>query len=368
VLAFFFIYNYFNVLVWLLREKVVASNKTRKDFLPLVDVAIFFFTLPLEVKLYQVLRNVEHTTQKKAGGKIMGAIGFICPDKEVIKFEDCFEHCRMSERCMSVATLKAMSEQRPDNRPPSTTELLSGTCEAFLKRTQQYFINPQERAYALMGTIHHNNLENQDLGSQHLVEEKLEGLDITGILDYYDKENEMLIDYKNTGSFKAMKVLGMTSTQVPDPTGARYKRSGKWGRAGEIKKVKQWYRDESIADFGDWLYQVNMYRYLLEQKGYRVKVMKLQMNIRDASTAMSRDRGIDRNIYFVDIPYVDDEEIVEYFTKKRDLLVSALENLRVPEMCSEAETWEGKKCESYCEVRHLCPYVADNNFLDQDVE
>ena len=298
----------------------------------------------------------------------MGAIGFICPDKEVTTFENCFEKCRMSERCMSVATLKAMSSQRPNDRPPSTTELLSGSCEAYLKRTEEYYINPQERAFAIMGTIHHNMLENQDLGAQHLLEEELQGLDITGILDYCDTESQTLIDYKNTGSYKAMKVLGLTHTLVTDPTGARYKRSGAWGRKGEPKKVKQWYRDESIADFGDWLYQVNMYRYMLELKGYQVKSMKLQMNIRDYSVAISRDRGIERNIYFVDIPFVDDEEIIEYFTTKRDVLVGALDAQEVPDKCSVLETWEGKKCESYCEVRYLCPYVSNNNFLDQDNE
>ena len=292
----------------------------------------------------------------------MSAIGFICPDKEVTTFEHCFEKCRMSERCMSVATLKAMSQQRPDDRPPSTTELLQGTCEAYLKRTEKYYIDPQSRAFALMGTIHHSNLENQDLDEHHLVETKLMGLDITGILDYYDTKSETLIDYKNTGSYKAMKVLGMTHTLVPDPAGSRYKRSGKWGKAGTIKKVKQWYRDESLCDFGDWLYQVNMYRYLLEQQGYKVKKMKLQMNIRDASTMTARDRGIDRNIYFVDIPFVDDEIIIEFFTDKKEKLLSALEVGEVPSKCSIVETWEGKKCESYCEVRGLCPYT--NNILD----
>jgi|TARA_R100000995_G_C3473934_1_gene119832 hypothetical protein len=293
----------------------------------------------------------------------MGAIGFICPDKQTTSFEHCFEKCRMAERCMSVATLKAMSEQRPDNRPPSTTELLVGTCESYLKRTTEYYINPQERAYALMGTIHHENLEKQDLSKdKYLIEHQLEGLDITGILDFYDKETETLIDYKNTGSFKAMKVLGMTHTLVPDPSGARYKRSGKWGKAGQIKQVKQWYRDDSIADFGDWLLQINMYRYLLEQEGYKVRAQKLQMNIRDASTAMSRDRGIDRNIYFVDVPFVDDDELVEFYIHKRDLLLEHLVTKTTPAKCNIVETWEGKKCEAYCEVRSLCPYTK--NILD----
>jgi len=293
----------------------------------------------------------------------MSAVGFICPDSETIKFDDCFEHCRMSERCMSVATLKAMSQQRPDERPPSTTELLSGTCESYLKRKSTYYINPQDRAFALMGTIHHEQLERQQLeGSKFLVEHQLAGLGITGILDLYDKETQTLIDYKNTGSYKAMKVLGLTSTLVPDPTGSRYKRSGAWGQKGTVKKVKQWYREDSLADFGDWAWQVNLYRYLLELEGYKVDKMKLQMNIRDASVMSSRDRGIERNIYYVDIPYIDDDEIVEYFTNKRDLLVNALESDEVPNKCSIKETWDGKKCESYCEVRGLCPYT--NNILD----
>lgn len=288
----------------------------------------------------------------------MSIKGFICPDLEVTTFENCFEKCRMSERCMSIATLKAISEQRPNDRPPSTTELLSGTCEAYLKRVEEYYINPQDRAFALMGTIHHGILESQELDlERYLIEEKLEGLNITGILDFYDKKTCTLIDYKNTGSFKAMKVLGMTSTLVPDPSGNVYKKSGPWGRAGTIKKVKQWYRDESLSDFGDWAKQVNLYRYLLELQGFQVKEMKLQMNIRDASTMSSRDRGIDRNIYFVDIPFIDDEIIVEYFTRKRDALVKALNEGQLPEKCSSEETWEGKKCESYCEVRHLCPYL-----------
>lgn len=63
----------------------------------------------------------------------MSIIGFICPDGETTTFKRCLDTCRMSERCMSVATLKMMSDQRPKERPPSTTELLSGTCEAYLK-------------------------------------------------------------------------------------------------------------------------------------------------------------------------------------------------------------------------------------------
>ena len=288
----------------------------------------------------------------------MSVIGFICPDEETIKFKDCFKKCRMSERCMSVATLKAMSEQRPDDRPPSTTELLAGTCESYLKRTEHYYINPQDRAFALMGTIHHLNLERQALEEgKYLQEEKLEGFNITGILDFYDIENKTLIDYKNTGSFKAMKVLGLKHKLVPDPLKRKYKRSGKWGKAGTIKKVKSFFTDETLVDFGDWLFQVNMYRYLLQQKGYEVKKMKLQMNIRDGGTFSSKDRGIFRNIYFVDIPFVDDDILIPYYIEKRDRLLKHLESKTIPEKCSNEETWDGVKCQRYCEVRGLCPHI-----------
>ena len=287
----------------------------------------------------------------------MGAVGFICPDGEEITFKRCLKECRMSERCMSVATLKMMSDQRPNDRPPSTTELLSGTCEAYLKRTEEYYVDPQDMAFAVMGTIHHLHLESQELDDNAIQEEKLEGLDITGILDFYDKDTETLIDYKNTGSFKASKVLGMTHVMMPDPSGARYKKSGAWGKKGAFKQVKVFHRDENKADFGDWLYQVNMYRYLLEKKGHKVKAMKLQMNVRDAGTHSAIARGVDKNIYFVNIPMVDNKEIVSYFTNKRDVLLEHLNTNTIPRRCNDEETWNGKKCEKYCEVRGLCPYV-----------
>lgn len=216
-----------------------------------------------------------------------------------------------------------------------------------------------------MGTIHHLHLESQELDDNAIQEEKLEGLDITGILDFYDKDTETLIDYKNTGSFKASKVLGMTHVMMPDPSGATYKKSGSWGAKGTFKQVKVFERNENLADFGDWLYQVNMYRYLLELKGHKVKAMKLQMNIRDAGTFTAIARGVDKNIYFVNIPVVDNDEIVSYFTAKRDELLKHLNSNTTPPKCTNEETWQGKKCEKYCEVRTLCPYIKEFKCLQK---
>ena len=67
--------------------------------------------------------------------------------------------------------------------------------------------------------------------------------------------------------------------------------------------------------------------------------------------------GVKKNIYFVDIPFVDNEIILPYFTEKRDRLVEHLASRTIPGKCNEEETWNGKKCEKYCEVRTLCPHI-----------
>ena len=286
----------------------------------------------------------------------MGAVGFVYPDGSKVSFEQVKNgDVDIEKMGMSLPTLMEMSKERDPNRKPSTTELLIGTCEAYLKRTEEYYVNPQERAFSLAGTMHHAKLE-QHNDDRHLLEEQLEGFDITGIVDLYDKETKTLIDYKNTGSYKCSQLLGMTYNRVPNPSGAKYKSSGKWGKKGSPKMIKQWYRDDGLADFGDWGWQINWYRYLLEKKGYEVDKMYIQITLRDGGIIVARDRGLDKNIYLINLPKYDDEVIENKFLKARDKLVKALETDTLPHQCSEEETWNGRKCESYCEVRQLCPY------------
>ena len=143
----------------------------------------------------------------------------------------------------------------------------------------------------------------------------------------------------------------------PDPSGALYKRSGRWGAAGTPKKVKRYFRNPEKADFGDWSWQINMYRYMLESKGKQVDKMYVQMTVRDGGIAVARDRGIERNIYLVEVPYIHNDHLLEFFKSKRDRLVEALDTKSTPEKCNETETWNGVKCERYCDVRHLCPHI-----------
>ena len=286
----------------------------------------------------------------------MPAIGFVYPNGDKVSFEDVREgNVDIVKMGMSLPTLIEMSKERDPNRKPSTTELLVGTCEAYLKRTKEYYIDPQERAYSLAGTMHHARLEQHE-DDRHLLEEKLEEFDITGIADLYDMETKTLIDYKNTGSYKCAQLLGMTYKMIPDPSGARYKSSGKWGKKGTPRMVKQWYRDEGLADFGDWGWQVNWYRYLLNRAGYEVDKMFIQVTLRDGGLAVARDRGLDRNIYLIELPKYDDEVLENKFLKSRDELLKALATGNLPQKCTDEQTWDGRKCEMYCDVRHLCPH------------
>ena len=49
-------------------------------------------------------------------------------------------------------------------------------------------------------------------------------------------------------------------------------------------------------------------------------------------------------------------ELENKFFKSRDNLVYALETDNMPSKCTDEHTWNGRMCEMYCEVRHICPY------------
>ena len=68
----------------------------------------------------------------------MPAIGFICPDKEKVTFQECFTECRLKAdlpcgRCKALPFLRKVSLQREWTGEPSTTQLIGGTREAWLK-------------------------------------------------------------------------------------------------------------------------------------------------------------------------------------------------------------------------------------------
>jgi len=84
--------------------------------------------------------------------------------------------------------------------------------------------------------------------------------------------------------------------------------------------------------------------------------MFVQATVRDAGLQIARERGIVGKIYMIEVPYIDNEHLLERYITKREALLSALANDELPEKCTDEETWNGMKCESYCSVREVCPY------------
>ena len=283
--------------------------------------------------------------------------GFKYPDGGIVSTIDIKKGDVDIERMqVSLPTLLHMSKDRDPDRKPSTTELIQGTCQSYLQRTQDYYIYPDDNAFSLAGTLHHLKLEESSsvvdrLGSEITVESN----GITGTVDLYDKDTKMLIDYKFSGSYKIAKCLGIQVKHGYHPTEV-YKKSGRWGKAGTPRRVKEFYIDKDTADMEDWGWQVNFYRYLLEQNGYPVDSMYVQATVRDAGLQVSRERGIDKKIYMIEVPYINDEHLLDMFETKRDALLLSLDNEELPDKCTDEETWNGTKCKSYCSVRDICPY------------
>jgi len=281
---------------------------------------------------------------------------FKCPDGEITTVKDCLTKCRMDERCLTLPTLTLMAEEREWNGIPSTTQLLNGTMYEFLKLTQPYAVDPDSRAFMLAGTKHHKSLEEVakelDLPSEIPLNVDRD------IFDLLEPENGNLVltDYKLWGSYRVAKALGIVEVgKRPDPTGAVYKVSGKWGKAGEPKMVPVFQSMPQEVDVFNEELQLNRYRIMLEELGISISKMQLQVTVRDGGLAVARGRGLDRNIYRIPISMLANQIVIDIFDAKALALHKALEDGSWTEPCNDRECWDGARCKGYCEVARYCP-------------
>jgi len=281
---------------------------------------------------------------------------FKCPDGKIIPVKDCLQECRMEERCLTLPTLLLISEEREWNGVASTTQLLNGTMLEFLKLTQPYVVDPDKRAFMLAGTKHHAGLEEfaNKLGLPAEIALNIDR-DIFDLLEP-DNGGYTLTDYKLWGSFKVAKALGIVEVgKQPDPSGATYKTSGRWGKAGDAKLVPVFQQMPQEADNWEAELQLNRYRIMLEERGIKINRMQLQVTVRDGGLAIAHSRGLTRNTYRIPIKMLDDGKVLSYFDDKAAKLAKALEQGSWDEPCNERECWDGVRCRDYCEVARNCP-------------
>lgn len=270
--------------------------------------------------------------------------------------EDCLKKCRIPERfdadrCLSHRTLKAISEQRKWTGKPSATQLLSGTREEYLKLTKEYAIDPQGSAFAIFGTGCHAFLEGYLENEKMIVEKRLTDPTgtYTGQFDCYDGKRKILYDVKTYGSFKTAHAMGLEKHKEPilDENGVQKKyRNG--------KKMFRTYYTRGHRDVHDVAIQLNAYRMMVENMGYPVEDMQVEIFTRDAGTFSARDRGVNTNMQLIRINKISDKWIQRYMLTKAKRLTDALESDTLPPPCSYRETWGGRKCESFCAVWEFC--------------
>lgn len=235
----------------------------------------------------------------------MPQIKFICPDKKHCLFGTCINKCRLDERCNHIAFLKQAAKIRKWTGTPSVTQLMNGTLQTYLEITNEYAAYPDDHVYALLGTAVHNILEQdmERLKSKH---------GWTGLPDWY--ENKELIDFKVSSAFVGTNTIDK------------------------------------------WKLQVNAYRLLLEEAGRPVNRMRIFVIQKDAKK--TRGQSATR---WIEVEKMCDDEIISFFTNKKDALLTALSLGLAPEQCTEEERWcnprSGSiKCKFYCAVNYLCPY------------
>jgi len=274
---------------------------------------------------------------------------FICPDGEKVLITECLEKCRMCNqfplgRCLSKRTLTKIAEQREWTGVPSTTQLLNGTREEYLKLTKEFAINPQQRIFALFGTGVHSALEDTDI-DEGISECRINDGTSSGCFDHY--YDGVLYDIKTYGSYSVIKTLGMKPRYVFD---GYYSRGANKGKA----KFKVVYEPTGAKIRLPLSLQLNDYRCKLELLGFPVHKMCAEIIVRDAGTKIAKERGITQNAMLVEVNKISDHWIKLYMKTKKDRLLSALETNIMPPPCSHRESWGGRKCQSYCDVWEYC--------------
>jgi hypothetical protein len=211
---------------------------------------------------------------------------------------------------------------------------LNPTRLEYLQITKPFAIDPFDQAFALLGTRHHQTLEDVAKKLEGLEPEKYMRGEVSGIVDLLEPINGgdqyRLIDYKTYGSYAVAKHLGL--------------------KEGENDKRK-------LA------LQLNNYRILAQGLGFNVVEIKAQVTVRDGNTRTARENGVTKNIYLLDVEILPDDIVQDYFITKAAALNEALKT-GITELCEYEERWGGRRCKGYCPVFMFCSEGAQVNKVE----
>lgn len=259
---------------------------------------------------------------------------FICYDGETCPIDECLKKCRLGQRCAPKTYLRMVANEREWTGKPSVTQLLKGTMEAYLMLTKPYSVDPDSAAFRVVGSRGHALLE-QFGDAFDMVEKKLgiEGISgTTDLLEPTDEDDSVydIVDTKVVGSFVVAGMLGIAK------------------------------KDKALVnvppDYKDYDKQLAIYEIAANMAGIETRKRMIHAIARDGNTWIAKSRGVMRNTYYLEVPKINKDEVLNYFIEKRDKLLFAMDNQQMPEeVCTKEEAWNGNKCAGYCAVREYCP-------------
>jgi len=288
----------------------------------------------------------------------MPAKWFICPDKQQILIEDCLNACRMDERCSTLPYLRMIAYDRKF-KGVSPSMAGTGARQIFLKAVCDYAVDPQDRAFAALGTAVHGKLALSAYIHNVLSEEKLSDEQMQGIADVLEQDEQnpgyyVLTDYKTWGSYVVAKSLGIYTADEPilkEDGSPVLLKSGK--NKGKIKTRKVVKQDPNRADTYPTNLQLNRYRIFFEKAGFPISRIQIQAIVRDGNTYIAKSRGVDRNIYIIPIELIGNHYTVAVYDLLQKKVDMAFKNGWI-ERCEDHENWNGMRCQKYCEVAEHC--------------
>jgi len=201
------------------------------------------------------------------------------------------------------AIFRAVNKQKHEKNGYSVSELLQPIQLTVLKHRHEEKIEEDvsDRIWALFGSsLHYVLAQNSDenaLSEEYITFEKA-GAKVSGTFDYY--ENEVLYDFKVTSAYSII------------------------------------YGDRK----SDWGQQLNMYRCLLESKGFKVKELKIVAFLRDWSKSKALQGGDypDNNVMI--IPIDIDRSITLDAMISRAAEIEGYKDAEELPPCTPTDTWE----------------------------
>jgi len=293
----------------------------------------------------------------------MPAKYFKCPDDETVEIEKCLSYrgCRMQERCASLRYLNTVAFDR-EWRGITASAAGNGPQLIYLTKTCDYTVDPLSRVFAVLGTGTHGKLHTH-APLNVLSEERLKGGTPDCLeMDEYNDGSFILYDDKTWGSYRVMRALGMTIEKHEEPIlengNPVLLKSGPNKGKPKTKTISEVVINPEKADLRAAELQLNSYRIDFESIDFPISQMFLEIPVRDGGLAIAKTRHIERNLYKIPVKRLPDKEVRDYYADLNADIEVALA-MGYARKCDDWESWDGRRCQDFCDVAPFCQYAKD---------